>query len=122
MFWSPARVPIPSRLDPRRNGRFPQPLPHADDYAMMFFTGGTTGLPKAPNTAIDTSWPSAGWRPSYYSTLEYDSEVSLSRSLRCSISLATITASIHPLYLGSTHVLVRRYKPEIVLEQLSDTR
>ena len=24
----------------------PQPLPQADDYAMMFFTGGTTGLPK----------------------------------------------------------------------------
>ncbi|PYS42173.1 MAG: AMP-dependent synthetase, partial [Acidobacteria bacterium] len=26
---------------------------------------------------------------------------------------------IHPLYIGATHVIVRQYKPDIVLEQLS---
>jgi long-chain acyl-CoA synthetase len=56
-----------------------------------------------------------------FSTLRYDEEVSL-----CVAPMFHIFghhhAVIHPIYLGATHVIVRRYKPDVVLAELSKHR
>jgi long-chain acyl-CoA synthetase len=96
----------------------PQPLPNADDYAMMFFTGGTTGLPKGAEHRHRHIMAFCRLEAAFFSTLEYDKEVSLSVAPMFHI-FGHHHGVIHPLYLGSTHVLVRQYKPDIVLEQLS---
>ena len=100
------------------SGGLPQPLPKADDYAMMFFTGGTTGLPKGAEHRHRHIMAFCRLEAAFFSTMEYDRETSLSVAPMFHI-FGHHHAVIHPLYLGSTHVLVRRYKPEIVLEQLS---
>ena len=70
----------------------PQPLPQADDYAMMFFTGGTTGFPRAPNIGIATSWRSAESRRRFFPRWNTTRRCRF-LSRRCFISSATITAS-----------------------------
>jgi long-chain acyl-CoA synthetase len=96
----------------------PQPLPDPDDYAMIFFTGGTTGLPKGAEHRHRHIIAFCRLEAAFFSTLEYDRETSLSVAPMFHI-FGHHHGAIHPLYLGSTHVLVPRYKPEIVLEQLS---
>ena len=96
----------------------PQPLPHADDYAMMFFTGGTTGLPKGAEHRHRHIMAFCRLEAAFFSTLEYDKEISLSVAPMFHI-FGHHHGVIHPLYIGSTHVIVRQYKPDIVLEQLS---
>jgi long-chain acyl-CoA synthetase len=96
----------------------PHPLPDANDYAMMFFTGGTTGLPKGAEHRHRNIMAFCRLDTSFYSTLEYDKEVSLSVAPMFHI-FGHHHAIIHPVYLGSTHVIVRQYKPAIVLQQLA---
>ena len=96
----------------------PQPLPAADDFAMMFFTGGTTGLPKGAEHRHRHIMAFCRFEAAYYSTIGYDCEVSLSVAPMFHI-FGHHHGAIHPLYIGSTHVLVRQYKPDIVLAQLS---
>src|SRR5262245_17479173 len=100
------------------SGGLPQPLPNAADHAMMFFTGGTTGLPKGAEHRHRHIMAFCRLEAAFFSTMQYDREISLSVAPMFHI-FGHHHAVIHPLYLGSTHVLVRRYKPEIVLEQLS---
>src|SRR5262245_22874298 len=95
----------------------PQPLPDADDYAMMFFTGGTTGLPKGAEHRHRHIMAFCRLEAAFFSTLEYDKEVSLAVAPMFHI-FGHHHGVIHPLYLGATHVIVRLYKPDIVLEQL----
>ena len=87
---------ISSWIDEGAEG-LPQPLPKADDEAMMFFTGGTTGLPKGAEHRHHHIMAFCRLEAAFFST----------------------AGVIHPLYIGSTHVLVRQYKPDIVLAQLS---
>jgi long-chain acyl-CoA synthetase len=54
----------------------------------------------------------------FFTTIGYDCEVSLSVAPMFHI-FGHHHGVIHPLYVGSTHVLVRQYKPDIVLQQLS---
>jgi long-chain acyl-CoA synthetase len=96
----------------------PRPLPGPDDYAMMFFTGGTTGLPKGAEHRHRNIMAFCRIETAYCSTLEYDKEVSLSVAPMFHI-FGHHHGIIHPIYIGSTHVLVRQYKPDIVLAQLS---
>src|SRR5262245_33847690 len=96
----------------------PQPLPNADDHAMMFFTGGTTGLPKGAEHRHRHIMAFCRLEAAFFSTLEYDKEVSLSVAPMFHI-FGHHHGVIHPLYIGSTHVLVRQYKPDIVLAQLA---
>lgn len=100
------------------SGGLPQPLPDADDYAMMFFTGGTTGFPKGAEHRHRHLMAFCRLEAAFFTTMQYDRETSLSVAPMFHI-FGHHHGVIHPLYLGSTHVLVRRYKPEIVLEQLS---
>src|SRR5262249_7995938 len=96
----------------------PQPLPNADDYAMMFFTGGTTGLPKGAEHRHRYIMAFCRLEAAFFSTPESDTEVSLSVAPMFHI-FGHHHGVIHPLYIGSTHVLVRQYKPDIVLAQLA---
>jgi len=96
----------------------PQPLPNADDYAMMFFTGGTTGLPKGAEHRHRHIMAFCRLEAAFFSTLEYDKEVSLAVAPMFHI-FGHHHGVIHPLYTGATHVIVRQYKPDIVLAQLS---
>ena len=108
---------ISSWIDEGAEG-LPQPLPKADDYAMMFFTGGTTGLPKGAEHRHHHIMAFCRLEAAFFSTLGYDREVSLSVAPMFHI-FGHHHGVIHPLYIGSTHVLVRQYKPDIVLAQLS---
>lgn len=96
----------------------PQPLPQSEDHAMMFFTGGTTGLPKGAEHRHRNIIAFCRLEAAVFATLEYDREVSLSVAPMFHI-FGHHHGVIHPIYVGSTHVLVRQYKPDVVLEQLS---
>jgi long-chain acyl-CoA synthetase len=97
----------------------PRPLPDANDHAMMFFTGGTTGLPKGAEHRHRHIMAFCRLDTAFYSTLKYDKEVSLSVAPMFHI-FGHHHAVIHPLYIGSTHVIICHYKPAIVLQQLSE--
>ena len=111
---------IPSWIADGSDG-LPQPLPDPDDDAMMFFTGGTTGLPKGAEHRHRHIMAFCRLEAAIFSTLRYDEEVSL-----CVAPMFHIFghhhAVIHPIYLGATHVIVRRYKPDVVLAELSKHR
>jgi len=108
---------ISSWIDEGAEG-LPHPLPQADDEAMMFFTGGTTGLPKGAEHRHHHIMAFCRLEAAFFSTVGYDCEVSLSVAPMFHI-FGHHHGVIHPLYIGSTHVLVRQYKPDIVLAQLS---
>jgi long-chain acyl-CoA synthetase len=99
-------------------GGLPRPLPAADDYAMMFFTGGTTGLPKGAEHRHRHIMAFCRIEFAYFPTLKLDREVSLSVAPMFHI-FGHHHGVIYPIYIGSTHVFVRQYKPDIVLQQLS---
>jgi long-chain acyl-CoA synthetase len=96
----------------------PKPLPQTDEYAMMFFTGGTTGLPKGAEHRHRHIMAFCKLEAAFFSNLDYDKETSLSVAPMFHI-FGHHHGVIHPLYIGSTHVLVRQYKPDIVLDQLA---
>ena len=96
----------------------PQPLPQSEDHAMMFFTGGTTGLPKGAEHRHRHIMAFCRLEAALFSTAEYDKETSLSVAPMFHI-FGHHHGIIHPVYIGSTHVLIRQYKPDIVLDQLS---
>jgi long-chain acyl-CoA synthetase len=99
-------------------GGIPRPLPSPDDDAMMFFTGGTTGVPKGAEHSHRTIMAFCRIESAFFTVARYDKEVSLTVAPMFHI-FGHHHAVIHPIYMGSTHVLVKQYKPEIVLNQLS---
>jgi long-chain acyl-CoA synthetase len=100
---------------------FAAPLPQPDDDAMMFFTGGTTGVPKGAEHRHRTIMAFCRIESAFFAAAEYDKEISL-----CVAPMFHIFghhhAVIHPIYLGATHVVVKQYKPDIVLAQISKHR
>jgi long-chain acyl-CoA synthetase len=97
----------------------PHPLPEPDDFAMMFFTGGTTGLPKGAEHRHRNIMAFCRLDSAFYSTMRFDEEVSLAVAPMFHI-FGHHHAVIQPVYVGSTHVIIRQYKPAIVLQQLSE--
>jgi long-chain acyl-CoA synthetase len=99
--------------------RFPQ-LPRGDDLAIMFFTGGTTGIPKAAQhrhaglmahaRAALGSWP-----------LEQDRERVLNVAPAFHIWGFWFTALV-PMHAGATTIIVPVYKPAAVLEAFARER
>jgi long-chain acyl-CoA synthetase len=89
------------------------PLPDAADWAVMFFTGGTTGVPKgAPHRhanlmafvlGITAVWP-----------LQRDTERILNVAPLFHVWGFCFTL-VEPIYLGATMVLLPAYKPAAVL-------
>jgi long-chain acyl-CoA synthetase len=105
----------------RGEDALPHPLPDSEDEAMMFFTGGTTGLPKGAEHRHRHIMAFCRLESAFFSTLGYNREVSLSVAPMFHI-FGHHHGVIHPIYIGSTHILVRQYKPDIVLEQLTKHR
>jgi len=100
--------------DPDLN--LPESLPGPDDLAAMFFTGGTTGIPKGANhthSMLITFCRQIAALLEY----EFDTERMLSVAPMFHI-FGHHYANLLPLYLRALIVIVPRYKPEIVLEQL----
>src|SRR5262249_7299285 len=75
----------------------PQPLPNAGDHAMMFFTGGTTGLPKGAEHRHRHIMAFCRLEAAFFSTMQYDRETSLSVAPMFHI-FGHHHAVIHPLY------------------------
>ncbi len=96
------------------------PLPEAADWACMFFTGGTTGVPKgAPHRhanvmafvyAVTAVWP-----------LPRDAERILNVAPLFHIWGFCYTL-VEPVYLGATMVLLPAYKPAAALEAIERHR
>lgn len=95
----------------------PEPFPSADDLAIMFFTGGTTGLPKGADHRHSMLVSFCRQIYAFLDT-EFDKERSLSVAPMFHIFGLNYSVLL-PLYLRGAHVLVKQYKPDIVLEQLS---
>ncbi|MCW5771666.1 MAG: AMP-binding protein [Rhodospirillaceae bacterium] len=96
------------------------PLPKGDDLAIMFFTGGTTGVPKAAQhkhsglmahaRAALGVWP-----------LEQDRERCLNVAPAFHIWGFWFTALV-PMHAGATTIIVPVYKPAAVLEAFAKQR
>ena len=93
----------------------PETMPQTGDKAAMFFTGGTTGIPKGAEH--DHAMMSAFCRSteSLWS-LDFDCERILSVAPMFHIWGHHFT-NVMPIYLRATLVIVPKYKPELVLEQ-----
>ena len=97
-------------------GGLPQPLPEAGDKAMMFFTGGTTGLPKGAEHLHSTIIAACRAESSFFD-IDWDGEISLSVAPMFHI-FGHHHCVIYALYWGATHVLIKQYKREVVLSEL----
>jgi len=94
----------------------PKTLPEAADRSCIFFTGGTTGIPKgaehnhagliAYGRQLTTLWP-----------MSFDAERFLIVAPMFHV-FGHHFSSIWPIYLRASVVLVPRYKPEVVLQEL----
>ena len=93
----------------------PEPLPGPDDPSAMFFTGGTTGVPKGAEHTHDMMiWfcrqKLSQWR------IGFDSERILSVAPMFHI-WGHHFANIAPLFMRATLVMLPRYQPTAVLKQ-----
>ncbi len=97
------------------NVALPEPLPRSTDPSAIFFTGGTTGVPKGAEHVhsmmmwfcrqILSQWP-----------IDFDSERVLTVAPMFHI-WGHHFANIAPLYMRATLVMLPQYKPDRVLEQ-----
>jgi long-chain acyl-CoA synthetase len=97
-------------------GGLPLPLPSPEDKATMFFTGGTTGMPKGAEHLHSTIAAACRAEAAFFD-IDYDGETSLSVAPMFHI-FGHHHCAIYPLYRGATHVLVKQYKRDVVLEEL----
>ena len=95
-------------------------FPQADELGLMIFTGGTTGVPKGANhtnhmlvSFCRQKTPTIGY--------DFDTEIMLSVAPMFHI-FGHHYANLLPVFLRGTLVMVPRYKPEIILEQLEKHR
>ena len=98
------------------NNRLPSTLPTGDMLAAMFFTGGTTGLPKG---AEHTHHSVSVYAPLIHALwkFRFDEETILNVAPMFHIWGHHFTL-VFPLYLRATMVIVPRYSPKLVLEEL----
>ena len=98
----------------------PAERPRAEDRCLMFFTGGTTGLPKGAehiHSSLDffCRQTRAMWQ------LEFGGETVLNVAPMFHIWGHDFTL-IFPLYIRATMVIVPQFRPDIVVEQLARHR
>lgn len=103
-----------------KNNRLPEPLPTEDMLAAMFFTGGTTGLPKGAehthqSVSVYAPLTHALWR------FRFDREIMLNVAPMFHIWGHHFTL-VFPLYLRATMVIVPQYNPKLVLEELEGNK
>jgi long-chain acyl-CoA synthetase len=100
--------------------RLPEPMPGPEDRSLMFFTGGTTGMPKAADhvhanemayaRAANTVWP-----------LRRDQDVVLMAAPNFHI-WGFCYAVVTPVYLGATVDYLAAYQPEVILKRFEDNK
>jgi len=100
--------------------RLPDELPQPDDRCSMFFTGGTTGLPKGAEHTHRTTMAFCRVNLSVW-RFGYDREVTLNVAPMFHI-WGHHYSTVLPLYLGATAVVARQYRPELVLDLLERHR
>jgi long-chain acyl-CoA synthetase len=100
--------------------RLPEHLPSPDDRASMFFTGGTTGLPKGAEHTHRSTLAFCRTVASVWH-FGYDREVILNVAPMFHI-WGHHYSVIEPLYLRATAVVVPQYQPDIVLDLLERHR
>jgi long-chain acyl-CoA synthetase len=100
--------------------RLPEALPQPDDRCSMFFTGGTTGVPKAAEHTHRTTMAFCRISLSVWN-FGYDREVMLNVAPMFHI-WGHHYSVVMPLYLGATAVVARQYQPDLVLDLLERHR
>lgn len=100
--------------------RLPAVLPEPDDRCSMFFTGGTTGVPKGAEHTHRTTMAFCRINLSVW-RFGFDREVILNVAPMFHI-WGHHYSVIMPLYLGATAVIARQYQPELVLDLLERHR
>jgi long-chain acyl-CoA synthetase len=100
--------------------RLPEPLPRPTDLAAMFFTGGTTGIPKAAQHRHEGLMAHARAALGVW-PLEQDAERVLNVAPAFHIWGFWFTALV-PMHAGATTVIVPVYKPPAVLEAFARQR
>ena len=100
--------------------RLPDDLPQPDDRCSMFFTGGTTGLPKGAEHTHRTTMAFCRVNLSVW-RFGFDQEVILNVAPMFHI-WGHHYSTVMPLYLGATAVVARQYQPELVLDLLEQHR
>ena len=98
----------------------PDLLPGPDDRCSMFFTGGTTGLPKGAEHTHRTTVAFCRVSMSVW-RFGYDQEVMLNVAPMFHI-WGHHYSVIMPLFLGATAVVARQYQPELVLDLIERHR
>jgi len=98
----------------------PEPLPSPEDRSLIFFTGGTTGIPKGADhvhandmayaRAANTVWP-----------LERDEDVVLMVAPNFHI-WGFCYAVVTPVFLGATVDYLPAYQPELILRRFVESR
>jgi long-chain acyl-CoA synthetase len=100
--------------------RLPDVLPGPDDRCSMFFTGGTTGVPKGAEHTHRTTMAFCRINASVW-WFGYDCEVILNVAPMFHI-WGHHYSVIQPLYLGATAVIARQYQPDAVLDMMERHR
>jgi long-chain acyl-CoA synthetase len=100
--------------------RLPEELPGPDDRCSMFFTGGTTGVPKGAEHTHRTTVAYCRINLSVWD-FGLDREVILNVAPMFHI-WGHHYSVIMPLYLGATAVVARQYQPDRVLDLLERHR
>jgi long-chain acyl-CoA synthetase len=100
--------------------RLPAQLPQPDDRCSMFFTGGTTGVPKGAEHTHRTTMAFCRVSLSVW-RFGFDTEVMLNVAPMFHI-WGHHYSTVMPLFLGATAVVARQYQPELVLDLLERHR
>src|SRR5262245_44399928 len=96
--------------------RLPAVLPEPGDRCSMFFTGGTTGIPKAAEHTHRTTMAFCRGNLSIW-RFGFDQEVILNVAPMFHI-WGHHYSTVMPLFLGATAVVARQYQPDLVLDLL----
>ena len=96
--------------------RLPEELPRPHDSCSMFFTGGTTGVPKGAEHTHRTTMAFCRVSLSVW-RFGFDDEIMLNVAPMSHI-WGHHYSVVMPLFLGATAVVARQYQPELVLDLL----
>ena len=103
-----------------QGNRLPDPLPSADMRAAMFFTGGTTGVPKGAEHTHNSLSVYAPLTHALWN-FRFDEETILNVAPMFHVWGHQFTM-VFPLYLRATMVIVPQYSPKLVLAELERNR
>ncbi len=100
--------------------RLPEPLPRAEDPSLIFFTGGTTGIPKGADHVHSNDM---AYARSVCSVWNYGVDCARVLDVAPNFHIwGYCNIVISPIYMGAAVDVVRQYKPEIVLQRFEEKK